>query len=352
MALLEINGIRISGISACVPKTVFENKDYSHLGDDDLAKFIKTTGIERRRISSKEVCTSDLCYEAADKLINDLGWDRNEIDVLVFVTQTPDYILPATSTILQDRLKLSDECIAYDISLGCSGYIYGMSTITSMMAASGLKKGLLLVGDTITKVTNKKDKSTDPLFGDAGTATAFERSTDAGSSISFHLASDGSGHSAIHINHGGFRNPFGEDSLVEHAIEEGITRRHTELYLDGMDVFSFGIDKAPSSVRKLMANINKEVTDVDYFIFHQANRFMNEKIRKKLAIPEEKHLYSLKDFGNTSSATIPLTIIYNLKERLRTEKLSFIMCGFGVGLSWGTSYLSLDNIICPDLIEI
>ncbi|WP_205944171.1 ketoacyl-ACP synthase III [Pedobacter sp. HDW13] len=335
MAYLEVSGIKISGISACVPKKNISNRDYPYLSTEEVDKFIKSTGIENRRAAEPGICTSDLCYEAADKLLNDLKWDRNEVEILVFVTQTPDYVLPATSTILQDRLGLSQECMAYDISLGCSGYVYGMTTLLSSMYAGKIKKGLLLVGDTITQRTNKQDKSTELLFGDAGTATAFELTDELFETINIHLASDGSGYQAICIRDGGSRNLFTENSLVENEVEAGIKRRNIDLYLDGMDVFSFGIDKAPATARKLMEKTGESIGDIDYFVFHQANRFMNEKIRKKLDIPVEKYLYSLADFGNTSCATIPLTIVHNIKNQIQNEKVKMLLCGFGVGLSWG-----------------
>jgi 3-oxoacyl-[acyl-carrier-protein] synthase-3 len=352
MAHLEISGIKISGISACVPKKSISNRDYPYLTPEELDKFIKSTGIENRRVADVGTCTSDLCFHAANQLLDRLNCDRSEIEILVFVTQTPDYVLPATSTILQDRLGLSEECIAYDISLGCSGYVYGISSLLSIMSAGNLKKGLLLVGDTITQRTNKQDKSTELLFGDAGTATLFENTGDLSEKMTFHLASDGSGYQAICIPDGGSRNLYNEKSLIENEVEQGIKRRNIDLYLDGMDVFSFGIDKAPSTVRKLLEKTGKTVDEIDYFVFHQANKFMNEKIRKKLNIGEEKYLYSLKDFGNTSCATIPLTIVHQIREQIENGKVDMVVCGFGVGLSWGSINLSLDHIVCPELLEL
>ena len=150
MALFSINNVRISGISACVPKRNVSNaRPDEYILKEDLQKIMTTTGIENRRVADKDVCTSDLCFEAAEKLINDLGWDKNEIELLIFVSQTPDYILPMTSSILQDRLGLPKSCIAFDTTLGCSGYTYGLSIASSMLMATKGKKGLLLVGDTL-----------------------------------------------------------------------------------------------------------------------------------------------------------------------------------------------------------
>lgn len=351
MALFSIDNVRLAGISACVPKNIVDNKSYPHQSPEDNLKFIASTGIAFRRKADPDVCTSDLCYEAADKLIKELGWKRDEIDVLVFVTQTPDFILPITATILQDRLQLSTECLAFDIPLGCSGYVYGISSIASMLSAGKLRKGLLLVGDTITKKTNQRDKSTEPLFGDAGTASAFEFDSNA-KPIEFHLNSDGVGYKTICIPDGGNRNPVNSSSFEEQELEGGLIRRNVDLFLDGMDVFSFGIDKAPATTKHLLQHLSKTVDDIDYFIFHQANRFMNEKIRKKLGVPEEKYLYSLQDYGNTSSATIPLTLLSQVREIASTNKLNLLLCGFGVGLSWGSVYIETNNLVCPKIIEI
>ena len=351
MAFLEINNVHIAGISACVPKEVEDNITlplFESAGE--AQKFIDTTGVERRHISRKYL-TSDLCYEAAEKLISDLKWNKEDIDILIFVTQTPDYILPATSCILQDRLGLSEECYTLDISLGCSGWVYGLSVVAGLLSNGMMKKALFLCGDT-SHSSSEKDKSAYPLFGEAGTVTALEFSEQA-TGFKFHFATDGSGYDAIIIPDGGFRNQFSEKSLEMIEIEPNIKRSRMDVVLNGMDVFAFGISKAPQTVRKLAEKIELDLDAVDYFIFHQANKFMNEKIRKKLKVPEEKVPYSLADFGNTSSASIPLTILTKLKGKIQQESYSCIACGFGVGLSWGSVYFELNkDIVISNLVEI
>jgi 3-oxoacyl-[acyl-carrier-protein] synthase-3 len=340
MATLTVDGISIKGISCCVPARIERNVDITNQPAEDIQKFIDVTGVEERRIAHADVCTSDLCMQAATKVLSSVQWEKDSIEILVFVSQTADYILPVTSAMLQDRLGISKDCIAFDIPLGCSGYVYGISVITGMMKAFGLKRGILLAGDTISKLVSKNDKSTYPLFGDAGSATLFE-TDDMNSTIHFDLGTDGSGYKAIIIPDGGSRNTVTETSFDEVEYDAGIRRNQCQLALEGMDVFSFGISQAPKTVNKLIEAFAIDKEQVDYFVFHQANMMMNKMIAKKLKLPVEKVPYSLKHFGNTSSATIPLTVVTELKNQLEQKDLNFIFCGFGVGLSWGTIHLTL-----------
>jgi 3-oxoacyl-[acyl-carrier-protein] synthase III len=352
MALFTVNNVKIAGLASCVPKAQVSNAmPDPNIPEEDLSKIMATTGIENRRVVADSVCTSDLCYEAAEKLLTELAWNREDIEVLVFVSQTPDYILPMTSTILQSRLGLSKACLAFDSTLGCSGYVYGLSIAASMLANLKGKKALLLVGDTISKITSPKDRSTFPLFGDAGTATALEWDEKA-QAMPFHLASDGTGAEAIVVKTGGQRNKLTAESLIEQTIEDGISRNDCQLGLNGMDVFNFGISQAPKSVNELLGFTGESTESVDYFLFHQANKLMNEMIRKKLKLTPEKVPYSLKNFGNTSSATIPLTLTTELNSELNDKNFKAVLCGFGVGLSWGSVLVQLDHIVCPPLIEI
>lgn len=352
MAYLKTNHCQIKGIAACVPKYSEENLTSDIFSDEvESAKFIASTGVERRRIADNNTTTADLCYHATKKLLSELKWNENEVDCLIFVSQTPDYIFPATSCILQDRLGFNEECYALDVSLGCSGWVYGMSLVSSLLATKSFRKCILLTGDICLKNTSNEDKSAWPLFGDAGTATAIEYFDDS-TPMMFHLGTDGSGADAIMLRDGGCRNAITIDSFERKIIENGIRRNSKEIILNGMDVFAFGISKPPQSVTKLLERHNIDRSNIDYFIFHQANKFMNEKIRKKLKLTEEQVPYSLKNFGNTSSATIPLTMVTQLRDELRTKSLNMIGCGFGVGLSWGTVYFSTDKICVPKLIEI
>lgn len=350
MAFLENKHVAIRGVAACVPSECEENnKIYVKWGG--VEAFLSTTGIERRHKAGDNICSSDLCIAAAEQLINDLHWEKSDIDAVVFVSQTPDYKLPATSCVIQDRLGLSEHCYTLDISLGCSGWVYALSVLSALMQNGSMRKGLLLAGDTILKFCSPEDKSTYPLFGDAGTVTALEYD-DSAVSMNFCMHTDGTGYEAIIVRNGGYRNPVTQQSFVSKVYGDGIRRTDLNLELDGMSVFSFGISKAPKAVEELIEHLNVEKESIDYFIFHQANLFMNEKIRKKLKLPQEKVPYSLRNFGNTSCASIPLTMVTEMSSALQSSHLRHIACGFGVGLSWGAAYFETKSIVCPQLIKL
>lgn len=351
MAFFSINNVKVSGIAAAVPKNIISNWNYDLLSDNEKKLLIKTTGVENRRVADEGVATSDLCYEAAEKLVEELGWKKDDIQVVIFLSQSRDYYLPATSIILQDRLGLSKSCMAFDIGLGCSGFVYGLSVIGSIMSATGLSKGLLMMGDISSLTCSKEDKSTYPLFGDAGTATAVEFSSNS-TKMDFNLNSDGNGYKSIIIPAGGVRNVVNKNSFDVKEIDNGIKRCDLNLALNGLDVFNFSVKEVPKSINEYFEYFNTSKDEYDYFLMHQANKLMNETIRKKLKIEEEKVPYSLQDYGNTSSASIPLTIVTQLQEQVRTKSLNLLLAGFGVGLSWGISSLTIEKICCPELIEV
>jgi 3-oxoacyl-[acyl-carrier-protein] synthase-3 len=349
MALFSVNGMRMCGIAAAVPKEKESNRDYDRITEAERNLLVKTTGITTRHVAPPGITTADLCQHAAEKLISELNWDKNEIDLLIFVSQSPDHFLPASAVILQNKLGLPKTTAAFDIMLGCSGYVYGLSVISSLISTGGFKKAILLTGDISTHGITPNDKSTWPLFGDAGTATAVE--FDSASKSFFNLQSDGSGANAIIIPDGGLRNPISDKTFVNEEVEKGVVRHRRNLWLNGLDVFNFSVREAPPNIATLMqfANINQE--QIDYFVFHQANLLMDETIRKKLKIPAEKVPYSLGDFGNTSSASIPVTIVSQLKNQSLTPK-KWLISGFGVGLSWGSAIFETEKIICPDVLYI
>lgn len=345
MAFLEFNNVRIAGMSAGVPKRRVCNLDIPDISADyDAATFVEATGVLERRVD-EHLTTSDLCVPAAERLLSDLGWDKSEVEALIFVSQTTDYYLPATACIIQDRLGLNKECYAEDIVLGCSGWVYGLSSLVALMSQGGLRKALLMAGDARRRVPLN-----DPLFGFAGTVTALEYQENA-PGFQFHFGTDGSGFDAIIIPDGGSRNRVTPDSFKEEVID-GRTYNRLETRMKGMDVFSFGIMTAPASIKKLAAHFGFDYREADYYVLHQANLKMNDMIIRRLKLPAEKFPSCMYHFGNTSSASIPLTMVTQLPEQLRTRPVKLIACGFGVGLSWGSAAFTTDRVVVSDLVEV
>lgn len=341
----SFSNLKIAGFAAGVPKSVTRSEDAIHSDDYDAASFIETTGIKERRISNN-FTTSDLCCAAAEKLISDLGWEKSDIDILIFVSQNADYILPATACILQDRLGLKKECYAEDIALGCSGWVYGLSTIAGLMSGGDAKKALLLAGDA----KRRAEYELDTLMGFAGTATAIEYEEGA-KGFKFHMGTDGSGYQSIIIPDGGARNMTTQHSFDLEEVNGNMINRLTPR-MEGMDVFAFAISVPPKSIKSLAEKYGFDYQDTDHFVFHQGNVIMLNKIIKKLKVEQDRMPLSLPYFGNTSSASIPITITTQLKGKVENKLTKFIGCGFGVGLSWGTVAFETEKLVISDLVEL
>lgn len=347
MALLHFENIGVKAIAACVPSNVEPMSALTHLlREEDVAKTIASTGIRERRIAPVDVCASDLAFTAAQQLLNENNVDRETIGGLIFVSQTPDYRQPATAMSLQHRLGLPKTTMSFDVNLACSGYVYGLSLAYSLVAA-GADNILLLAGDTLSKTISRNDKATTPLFGDAATATLVGRDPDAGKSF-FSLNSDGGGANILNIPYGGYRNPSSEEGFKEIANEYG-SRNGEQLYMNGIEVFNFGLREAAKDIKSTLAIADKQPDEIDVIYFHQANKLMTDLIAKKLKATAEKVPYSLDRFGNTSSASIPLTIVAT-RDTVARRSLA-VACGFGAGLSWGTAIMDLNHAKISDLIE-
>jgi 3-oxoacyl-[acyl-carrier-protein] synthase-3 len=343
MAQATIRNVRYAGMASCVPKRVVSNiDDCPPQIRSARERVVRNIGIETRRVCSEWQYFSDLAFDATEKLLEELKWDRDEIDALIVVTQSPDYPIPSTAIIMQDRLKLKQSTIAFDINLGCSAYAFGLHVLGSMISAGGIKKGLLLVGD-------KSGSVLEPLFSDAGTATALEYDPDA-PPMYFDLNSDGSGYQAIMLPVGGHREPYGVQHMVPVKDEDGIYRSPAALILDGPAVLSFSTQRIPPAVRNLLEYAGVSSEQVDYFVFHQANRMINETIRKKLGLPVEKVPSTLHDLGNTSGASLPVTMTARIRESLLEGKKRVLLSGFGIGLSWGSCIVDIENAVFPEMI--
>lgn len=352
MSFVSVNHISLKGLAASVPSNTYINMDYSHVPVEERELFIKTTGIKERRVASEGMSTSDLCYEPAKQLLEKLNWNKEDVDVIIMVTQSPDYFIPGSAVILQHKLGFKKSCLAFDINLGCSGYVYGLYVLGNLLSSGQLKKGLLLAGDKSTVSTAFTDKSAYPLFGDAGSATALEYDLNA-ETMYFNLASDGAGKDAITIEHGGSRHGIKKDTFDLIDIEPGISREKRHLKLDGIEIFNFALREVSANVNELYSKANQNMNDTDLYIFHQANKLINESVRKKLKVTDvSKVLYSLEKYGNTSSASIPLTMVTEARNQLSTKNNNLCLSGFGVGFSWGSALIKTTHLVCLPLIEI
>lgn len=352
MAILQYKNVGITAMAACVPHTVIDNYKYTqYFSEEEVRKVVDKVGIYERRFADQNTCSSDLCFAAAEKLFVDNQIDRSEIDLLVFVSQTPDYRMPATSIILQERLKLNNSVIAFDINLGCSGFLYGLSTVYSFMQQKGLRKALLLDGETRSKVYSPKDRRSAFLFGDAGVTALIERNEKFGNSY-FSLNSDGSRADLIMIKGGGYRHPSSLDTLKERVVDEfGNIRSDEQGYMKGADVFNFVIVEIPKDIKRLFQFAGMEKEQVDYFVFHQANDFINSYIAKKLKLDTERIPSTIHKYGNTSSVSVPLTIVSELKSQLKETDKTLMLSAFGVGLTWGTAIVPFSDCHISDVVE-
>ena len=352
MSQLTINNVRIAGMSACVPAQVEENISLPIYKDESEAmKVIASTGIERHRKVAQGVTASDLTVKAVEKLLSDLEWSPQDVDCFAYVCTSRDYIAPQTACILQDRLGLRSDCCVFDLPFGCSGWVYGMSIVSSLMSHGTLKRAILVAAETNTQNRNPRDTAVRPLFGDAATATALEYDPDHARPMNFMYGVDGSGFDAVWAPYGGMRNPVTPESLVEKEVSPGVFRRGVDMIVNGMDVFGFAIKQPPRSLKELISTFNIDVDTVDLLLLHQANKFIDEKIRKAIKIPAEKTPYCLEDYGNVTSASIPLTMVTRCSEKLSAPaETHCVACGFGVGLAWASMEFHASDVKVSDLV--
>lgn len=327
MIISDFGNIKISAIAAAVSNNWTSLLDISDEDPAVIKKFTKKTGVEGRYNACLKQTTSDFCYAAAKKIIEEKNVDKNRIGILVFVTQTPDYGIPATACVLQDRLGLPKDCIAFDVNLGCSGFTYGLNIVSSLMKNSNAEMALLLCGDTSAKerTSSAKVKTTHSagmLFGDSGTATLLVKD-EYSDPIKMISRTDGSGFKAIISPYEGWRNP-------DAPIEKKCTS------MDDVAVFNFTISEVPELLKETMALQNCTPDDYDCLVLHQANLFIMKNVAKRTGFDMDKTLVSLDKFGNTSSSSVPITLVKNYGDLNEDKKIHTLMCGFGVGLSWST----------------
>ena len=342
MAYWEIKNVALRGVTGRVPNHPVKTTDFDLFTPEEAAIFDNTVGIKNRYIGSDDTCASDLCYDAAMRLIEALGWEKESIDVLVFASVTGDYKTPPTSGILQYRLGLPTSTFVLDIPMGCCGSVYAINVAGNLLSSGSVKRALILTGDTALRMGSLKDKSRVPLFGDCGTAMALEYDSNA-ENIVIDFNTLGEKYEALMTPHGGFRHPVTQESFIEEDFGNGIIRAPKDTLINGMDVLSFAISKPPVSIKKLMDNYQLNTDNVDFFLIHQANKLIVDRIVKKLKLPQEKVPYDLQEFGNLGGASIPMLMTYSLSKELSERPLTLVCSAFGLGLTWATMLLKTNR---------
>ncbi len=323
----------------------------STLTAEEIEKVGATVGLKDLYRTTDLQTAGDLCIAAARRLLEGLRWDPASVDGIFLVTQTPDHFLPATAFIAHRELKLKDHCLAFDIGLGCSGYVYGLWAAAQFIASGSCKRVLLLAGDTISKLISPRDKSVAVLFGDAGSATALEFDPAAGS-MAFVGGSDGAGAENLCVPGGAFRAMPCSEVFAEHADEAGNTRSQRDLAMDGLAIFNFTLQRVPPLVNAVTELRGWQVPEVDLFVFHQANGFILKTLVRKLKIRNEQAPINIERFGNTSMTSMPLLIADSAANRLRSpESTKVVVAGFGVGYSWGALATEMSGLV-TDIVHL
>lgn len=346
MPFFKFNNVKIAAIAAAVPKEIVKVTDFAdRFGLDYVQKFSESTGVNEFRRTSVHQTASDLCYAAAESIMLNKEVDREDIGLLLFVAHSTDYRRPATACVLHKRLGLSKDCAAFDINLGCSAFVYGLQIACSMIENSDIKKALVLVGESLTKMVNPQDKSVAMLFGDGGAAILLEK-TDEESEISGLLKTDGVGYRAIIAPAGGFRNL--NASNEDMVWPDGNIRNLYNTIMQGEDVFAFTISAVPKTIKEFLSKTETTVDDYDCLAFHQANQFIQKMLCKKVKCDSAKMPLCLDRFGNPSAPAIPMVICDTYGNDDQNKDIKFLMCGFGVGLSWGVTSATINtNDILP-----
>lgn len=340
-------GIAITGIAAAVPRhKVLIDSYIDSFGKDDIEKFKKYTGICEVRRSVSEQTAGDLGFAAAERVLNKFAVSREKVGVLIFISQSPDYLKPATACVLQYRLGLSNACMAFDINLGCSGFVYGNQIMRAVLSAAEAEYGLLIVADTASKHTDQTDKGIAMLNGDAGTAVLYHKYEQ--ESCTTLLETDGSHYRSLIMPAGGFRDPQPDEPYFIDADGNKHSKRHS--YMDGMEVFNYSITDVPRAVKEYLQKTDKTVNDFSYILLHQANLLIMKQIARRIHVPMEKVPKSIEKYGNTNGASIPLVVCDNFGNSNNGE-ISILAIGFGIGLSVGVTSFGIDTERVLPVIE-
>lgn len=322
-------GLHISALSYALPERIVSNEEIAAaLGRWSAAEILAKTGIAQRHVVREGECASDLVVAAARQLLDMSLVNREEIDFLFLVTQSPDYYLPTTACLVQSRLALRNEIAAYDINLGCSGFVYALATANAWIEAGLGRCGLILTGDTYSRFIRPGDSATRPIFGDAGTATVVRAGSGAEHVDAFVFGTDGSGGERLLVHDGGLRHPVSADG-------------GPHLSMDGASIFTFTLDAVPQAVAECLRRSKLDASQVDLFLLHQANAFMLRHLTDKMKLPPEKTPIRMEKCANTVSSTLPILLADLATEKTLRPNMKLMLVGFGVGFSWAACMLEL-----------
>ncbi|MBO4520173.1 MAG: ketoacyl-ACP synthase III [Alphaproteobacteria bacterium] len=342
MVKAVFNNVKITAISTVVPEKSICLTDDPLLYDGNekkIRRVIDSSGFLNRRVTESDVTSSDLCFEAAENLFRDTGMKRDDIDALLFVSYTPDYLMPATAYVLHKRLGLKNDCVVMDIPQACSGYVLGLYQ-SAMLLNGGCKKVLLLVGDAFGKFSDMFRNHTAPVFGDAGSASVVEYDETA-DPVYFNICSNGKDYDALMCKNGGFRNPPKPDMFYDDGTFK------YEASMDGGRIFEFTIKEIAPHIKELFAFANIDKEKIDGFVFHQANKYIVQSIAQFLDIPVEKApIGTLTEYGNQCGASIPCCLSDSFRADLQSKDMTLMLCGFGVGLSWASALIKTRKPYC------
>jgi 3-oxoacyl-[acyl-carrier-protein] synthase-3 len=311
-----------------------------------VAKIDAKTGIECRHISAPDECASDLAVEAAKKLFASGAAKPDEIDYVLLCTQSPDYFLPTTACLVQDRLGIPTSAGALDFNLGCSGFIYGLGLAEGLICSGQASRVLLLTAETYSKFLNPADRSVRTIFGDAAAATLLVAADSNAPLLGpFVYGTDGKGGENLIVPAGGMRRPHSAATAVAAEDEQGNRRSADNLFMNGPEIFNFTLSAVPDSIERLLAKAKLTLDQMDLFVFHQANRYMLDHLRKRMAIPAEKFVLAMQDCGNTVSSTIPIALKHAAAKGQIAPGSLVMLVGFGVGYSWGATLWRADQTL-------
>lgn len=353
---LKFKNKRISGILTVLPKNEIRFEDEMENYNFSAAKSLKlklTMGYDKRRTVEDETCTSDLCVKGLNYLFEKGTLQKDEIDALILVTQSPDYFMPPTSNVIQGRLGLKRDMICLDINQGCAGFIIGLIEAFLLLEQESINKVVVLNADVLSRKVSKKDRNSNPLIGDAASVTVVEKDADAEDSFIYgNIKMDGGGAEALIIPAGGFRMPSSEETARTEIDQNGNERSKDNLVMKGDDVFNFVQTEVPPMIEDLLAFAETDIKTVDYFMFHQPNKFMLRKLADKMKVDYSKMPNDIvENYGNSSGVSVPTAITHALGQKLTENEYKLCIAGFGAGLTWASLLINTGNLTFCEMVE-